>query len=399
MGSRAAPYAQNLASGSPLDVEGPPLRLAFAGGGTGGHVVPGRHLLESLAAGRGSFELEDLVWFATGRSIEERAFRGVENETAGATFERVTLPLEPSGGGAPSLAALGLRTLPAVARARRALKAHGSDVLLGLGGFTTLPAVLAARSLGIPVCLLEINATRGKATRCLAPLATRIFHAWPATLPPDRTSGDEKNLWTGPPLGLAFEGGVPTREEQRNARERLGFEPRRPLLCVLGGSQGAGGINSFLASHRASIDAKGISVLHQCGPGRAGEVGETGPHYRIHEYIEDVACALRAADLVLCRGGASTLAEVCGLARPAVVVPYPHHADRHQEQNARQLGAGARVVHEEELSSSTLRELLRLLSPEGAGDRSRMSLELANRFPFEHPSERILAEIRILSRR
>ena len=92
------------------------LRVAFAGGGTGGHILPGRHLLENLhQSGTDSpFALEDLVWFATGRAVEEQSFDGIERWTNASGFERVALALEPAGGGAPSLSGLSLKLLPAV---------------------------------------------------------------------------------------------------------------------------------------------------------------------------------------------------------------------------------------------------------------------------------------------
>ncbi|MFM7296414.1 MAG: glycosyltransferase [Planctomycetota bacterium] len=130
------------------------LRIALAGGGTGGHIVPGRHLLAQQPG-----HLADVLWFCTGRPVEERAFAGIEADLDGVSIERVALALEPDGGGAPRISGLALRTLPAVRAARAALRAHRSEVLVGLGGFTCLPSVLAARSLGIPVALISSSAT------------------------------------------------------------------------------------------------------------------------------------------------------------------------------------------------------------------------------------------------
>ena len=177
------------------------LRIALAGGGTGGHIVPGLHL---LADPRARKEVADVVWFQTGRAVEARVLEGVERRLAPATLERVTLALEPEGGGAPGLVRLASFTLPAVWRARRALLRHRSQVLVGLGGFTSLPAVLAARSLGVPVALLEINAHAGRATRWLAPLAGRVLHAWKSTLPALRNTRD---VWIGPPLAPEWTSG------------------------------------------------------------------------------------------------------------------------------------------------------------------------------------------------
>ena len=351
------------------------LRIALAGGGTGGHIVPGLHL---LATPRARELLADVVWFQTGRAVEARVLAGAEERLAPAMLERVTLSLEPEGGGAPSLARLACCTLPAVLRARGALRRHRSQVLVGLGGFTSLPAVLAARSLGLPVALLEINAHAGRATRWLAPWSTRVLHAWRATLPAERNPRD---VWVGPPLAPEFTAGEPKIEAIRQARSELGFDPDRPLLAVLGGSQGARAVNAYVREHAPFWTLNGVTVVHQVGPGRLEEGLADLEGYTAVEYVQEVAKLLRATTLVLCRGGASTLAEIGALRRPAWIVPYPHHADRHQERNARELGRGARIVQESELSLELAREVLRFCGAAGAPERAAMSAALAGVVP------------------
>ena len=371
-----------------------PLRLAVAGGGTGGHVVPGRHLLDVLAAQRGA--VQDLLWFHGARPAEERCLREIDGHPAALAFERVALPVEPEVGGAPTLGLLTRRMLPAVLRARRALARHRSQVLLGLGGYTTAPAVLAAKSLALPVVMLEVNATAGRATRALAPLCQRVLHAWRETLPPEREG--MKHHLIGPPLGPGF---VPPDDVERaraEAKEDLGFDPRRPLLVVLGGSQGARGLNDFVRHHVSMLLGSGVQVLHQVGPGRRNEGAADLVGYGLVEFIDDVRAALVAADFVLCRGGASTLAEVGAVGTPAWVVPYPHHADRHQERNARQLDGGVRIVDEAQLDRSRCEELLRAMGPDGAEERARMRQRLLAAVP-RGAAARVWRELDLLRRR
>lgn len=367
-----------------------PLRLAFAGGGTGGHIVPGLHLLD--AARDAGVEVEDLVWFTSGRAVEERVLAELERRAEGVPCERVALDLEPPGGGAPSLARTAVRAAPNVARARRALREHGSEVLLALGGFTSLPAALAAKSLRIPFALLEINAARGRATRCLAPLAARVFHAWSASAPPRPAA---KHARTGPPLPPELFRAARTFEGDAEARAAWGFGRDAALVLVLGGSQGAASLNRFVARCVDELRSRGAQVLHQTGPGRLSEGAEEAAGYRRVEYVDDVASALRAATLVVCRGGASSLAELAALGVPAVVVPYPHHPDRHQERNARELGTGVRIVRDEELGPELARELARLASEEGEAERARMSEALRRALPAD-AGRRILAELAAL---
>lgn len=355
-------------------------------------MVPGLHVLSQLR--RRGVVLDRLLWFGAGRAIEDRVFDAAAATLEGLLLERVTLALEPSSGGAPSLARVCVKTPRETRRALASLRAHRSQVLVGLGGYTSLPAVLAARRLGIPSVLVEINAVRGKATRWMAPLATRVVHAWPASLP---ARPSPRHVCFGPPLSSEFSAGPASEEEARAARAALGFDPDRALLVILGGSQGALALNRFGRTFAPRLARAGIQVLHQTGPGRRAEGPEERPGVSAREYLHDVPRVLRAATAVLCRGGASTLAEVAALARPALVVPYPHHRDRHQEQNARSLGDGVRIVPEEELGEAFCEELVTFLGAEGEERRSEMSRVLAESFPRDG-ADRLCDEILALAR-
>jgi len=385
-------------AGALLTRTGTPLRLAFAGGGTGGHLVPGMHLLAQLERDPEPAPLEDLLWFTSGRPVEQRVLEDLGERVAGAPVRVQPLPLEPAGGGAPSLPGLTLRLPPSVLRARAALRRHRSQVLLGLGGFTTAPAVIAAKTLGIPVALLEINASPGRATRVLTRLAKRVFHAWPATAP----SGiDARHRLVGPPVSPQFQP-APDANGRRRIRAELGLAPDRSLLLVLGGSQGAGALNHFVRANLGAFLGRGLCIVHQVGPGRAHEAadpvsGADGEVYRVAEYLRDMPRLLAAAELVLCRGGASTLAEVAAVRVPAWVVPYPHHPDRHQERNAAQLGQGVRVVDESHLGAPLAEELASVAGPGGRAEREVMRRALARCVPGD-AAERILQELRLIAR-
>ncbi len=372
------------------------LRLAIAGGGTGGHVVPGLHLLDALHEGLDGAEgrLDDLLWFHSGRRAEDRCMAELDRHPAAPDLERIVLELEPQGGGAPSLRRLGRRIVPAFLKARRALALHRTQVLLGLGGFTTAPAALAARSLRIPVVLLEINATAGKATRTLGPLSQRVLHAWRETLPPGREG--QKHQLVGPPVSPGFKPPVIPDREQAEAKDDLGFDPARPLLVVLGGSQGARGLNAFIRQHVSFLLGSGVQVLHQVGPGRRTEGADDLEGYAAVEFLDDVRLALVAADGVLCRGGASTLAEVGAVGTPAWVVPYPHHADNHQVRNARQLCGGVRIVDEQDLDHGRCEELVRFLGEPGETERQMMRHHLREAVPV-NAAQRVWSELAGLS--
>jgi UDP-N-acetylglucosamine--N-acetylmuramyl-(pentapeptide) pyrophosphoryl-undecaprenol N-acetylglucosamine transferase len=344
--------------------------------------------------GAGLPPIDDTLWFVSGRPVEADVLASLDSSIPVA---RVELPIEPRDGGAPSRGRLMWRTAPAVARARRALREHQSQVLLGLGGFTSLPAVLAARSLRIPVALLEVNSRPGAATRWLAPLADRVLHVWSGTL--EEAQGKrgpvDRHVRTGAPLGPEFLAGPSTPEERSRARVELGLDPGHPLVLVLGGSQGAGPLNAFVREHAQGLVGAGLQILHQTGSGRLREGCEELSGTQTVGYLSRVDRALQAATVVLCRGGASTLAEVAALRCPAYVVPYPHHRDQHQEHNARQLGRGARIVPETELSVELRDELIRICRPDAEAERCSMrdALERATPPGDKSGAERMYREL------
>ena len=174
-------------------------------------------------------------------------------------------------------------------------------------------------------------------------------------------------------------------------------EAEAPLVLVLGGSQGALSLNRFVQAHGGAFADAGVSLLHQCGPGRTTEGAGAVGSVRSVEYLDDVAAALAAATLVLSRGGASTLAEIAARRRPAWIVPYPHHPDRHQERNARLLGEGVRLVGEDRLDGKLAAELVQLAGEAGHEARARMAAALAGVVPLD-AAARLASALEELSR-
>ncbi len=349
------------------------MRLAFAGGGTGGHSAPGKRVLEAVADR--SERVEDLVWFTSGRAVEDLALQGVDGLVGEGAWERIVGRMEPAGGGAPGALRIASRLIPEILAARRALLRHRSEALLGLGGFSALAPLLAARSLGIPCAWLEVNTLSGRATRFLAPRCARVWHAWEST-----ASASPGHEVVGPPLeARLFE---PATEECRRAKRlELGLNADAPLLVVLGGSQGALGLNAFVAKHAREWVEAGLNVIHQCGPGRTSEGAGALDGYLNVEFIDDVPGVLASADLALARAGASTVAEIGAARLPAIFVPHPASPDRHQHKNAGLLGAGARVVDQAELSPLFARELQELAGADGDEKRALMRSALEGAVP------------------
>jgi len=339
------------------------VRLAFAGGGTGGHLFPGLAVAE-LARRRD--DVESVVFFGAERGIETRA-------VPAHGFELVSQRLTALRGVGVAGALRGiLHLLAAVGEARREIRSRRIDVLVGLGGYASAAAVVGARLAGVPVVLLEQNRDPGFSTRALAHLAAAVctsFEETAAALP----SGRARH--TGNPVRPEIEVVEPSSE--------------RRLLLIFGGSAGAVSLNRAVTSALARLAArrKLPAVLHQTGARTLGEAREAyaraGISADVREFIDDMAGAYSRAALALCRSGATTVAELCATATPSILVPYPYAAGDHQTANARALSeAGAAVlVPDDESTSARLEEALdRLL-----GDSERLHSMAARAASMRRP--------------
>lgn len=309
--------------------------LVFAGGGSGGHLYP------ALAVARALEGVECVFLVPKDRGDDARIageFRTLAMETP--RFDRAPL-LYPA------------RLVRAVVAARRALRRVGACGVVGLGGYASVPACLAARSLSLPVYLMELNAVPGRATRLLGRLASGVGLGTAAALP---------RMHRRVPCRIT---GTPLRDElsERADPRDFGLEPGLATLLVLGGSQGAAGLNARVLEAMPRCADLPMQVLHCAGVHDAPRVREayraTGARAVVLDFLPRIGRAYSVADLVLARGGASTVAECLALGLPAVYVPYPHHRDRQQAMNAlAAVRAGAaRLVEEEALSPQAFRAL------------------------------------------
>jgi UDP-N-acetylglucosamine--N-acetylmuramyl-(pentapeptide) pyrophosphoryl-undecaprenol N-acetylglucosamine transferase len=317
----------------------------LAAGGTGGHLVPALALAERLSGDGHQVEL-----LTEGRPVEDRVL-------GNARFVRHQMPLR----GGRFLA--GLRVLAAVPRSLSLLRQRRIDLVAGLGGRVTVPAALAAWALRVPLCLLEQNAVSGRANRFLARFARRIYTGLPLFLGgrlPSRRVRQAGIPLPAPLVDAAGRSGEPGGTLAREIRRSLGLLPARVTLLVTGGSQGAAILNQVVPEAVAGL-GHSLQVIHLTGPGREEEVGARyracGVGAAVKDFSREMPALYTAADLVLCRGGALTLSEAMVLGRPALVVPYPWHRDRHQERNAEVLAVGGavRLLPQDQLTPARLR--------------------------------------------
>ncbi len=338
--------------------------ILIAGGGTGGHVFP---MIAVGDAIRAAAPEARVVYVGTARGIEVRVMgeRGDELELL------EILPLR--GGGVAGFARGAVRAGRSIPEARRLVRRLGARAVLSLGGYAGGPAALAARTLGVPITILEPNSVLGLANRLLVPLVDRAYIAFPETA---RALRPDTVRRYGVPLRRAF--------------ARAPYAPRegRTSLLVLGGSQGATALNEVVPRAVARCRARGVDVdvVHQTGRDREAAVralyAELGAladaHARVVPFIDDVAAALAGADVVLARSGASSVAELCAVGRPSILIPYPFAADDHQMKNARSLerAGGAVAIAQAEATEERLASEIAALAADPAR-RARMAAAAA----------------------
>lgn len=311
-------------------------RAVIAGGGTGGHFYPALVLAKTLR--RRGWETLIAV------RMDDPALPVLERESMPSA--EIDLHGLPRAGGTGALikagASFGLKLARALDRSRRLLRDFDPDATVGMGGYLSFPLAAASALRGIPRAVHESNAVLGLANRACLSLGARLFWGLPPPPgAPGRLTGTpiRPELWSCPEPG-------PSRRE-------LGLDPALPTLLAFGGSQGARGINRAVPDACAAAWRQGsrFQVLHLAGPREDPAVRSAYGKGQavVFPYMERMDLAYGACDLVVCRSGASTLAELAALRKPAVLVPYPFAAARHQELNARLLESrgAARVALED----------------------------------------------------
>ena len=355
-------------------------RLLLAAGGTGGHVIPALVIAGEFCGRRRD---RQVLFVGTARGVETRL------------VPQAGFPLELLEVGAlqGQAAASRLKTLLLLPRslwqALRILERFQPQVVLGIGGYAAGPMMLAAAWSGIPLAVLEPNAYPGLANRWVAPYVARAFVAFP----------EAASYF---PAGKAVEVGLPVRREFFEVQPK----PRQPPFTVLifGGSQGARTLNRAAVEALPQLDQlqENLLLLHQTGQSEYNSVREAYAKHAVRAevfpYIEKMPEAFARADLVVCRAGASTVAELAAAGRAAVLVPYPTAANQHQLRNAESLArrGAARLILDRDCNGDRLVAVIRegLQEPETL-ERMEAAIRRA-----AHPeaAARIVEEIERLGR-
>jgi len=326
----------------------PGRRVLIMAGGTGGHVIPALSLARGLAA-----EGVEVAWLGTPRGIENRLV-----PEAGIPLHRIAVSgLRGNGAAGWLLAPFNLTR--AVWQAWRVIRAFDPQLVVGLGGFASGPGGLAAWLSRRPLVIHEQNAVAGLTNRALSRLARRVYAAFPQAF-------GERGEVIGNPVReeIAALGEAP--------RAAAAMRGRRLRLLVVGGSLGAQALNERLPEALARLpEGERPEVRHQAGRDKDGATREAytreGVSAEVTPFIDDMAEAYGWADLVVCRAGALTVAELAAAARPALFVPFPFAVDDHQTANARALveEGAAELLPQTDLTAATLADrLAALLDPD-----------------------------------
>ncbi|NYI07101.1 undecaprenyldiphospho-muramoylpentapeptide beta-N-acetylglucosaminyltransferase [Allostreptomyces psammosilenae] len=344
------------------------MHVVLAGGGTAGHIEPALALADAL---RRRDPYTGVTALGTSRGLETRLVpeRGYEL----ALIPAVPLPRRPT----PELITVPSRLRGTVREAQNVLERTGADVVVGFGGYVALPAYLAARRAGVPIVVHEANARPGLANR----IGSRFTDFVAVSTPDSKLHGAR---YVGIPLRRSI--ATLDREATRaEARRYFDLDPARPTLLVTGGSQGARRLNETVQAVAQRLQSAGVQILHAVGPKnelpQVQDAQGRAP-YRPVPYLDRMDLAYAAADLMLCRSGAMTVAELAAVGLPAAFVPLPI-GNGEQRLNAQPVvkAGGGLLVDDAELTPEwVLSELLPVLVDASALQRmSRAAAEFGRR--------------------
>jgi len=335
--------------------------VAIACGGTGGHLFPGLAVADQLV--KNGCRVTLLI---SPKEVDQHA---VEN-TSG--MHIITLPAVGLKRGGRIAFARGFAQ--SYRAAKKCFSSSPPDAALAMGGFTSAPPILAARLLGAPTFLHESNTIPGRANRFLSWIVDHAFVGFASTRAHLK---NRKVIVTGTPVRQPFHARDP-----RASRAALGLDPDCPALLVMGGSQGASGINELVIQSLPLFAelAPQLQWFHLTGPTQVEAVQRA---YRalnlkavVHPFFAEMELALGAASAAITRAGASSLAELAAMRVPAVLIPYPAATDNHQFENARAFQqSGAACLLEQK--SATPERLAELLLPLVRDDSTRAKMQRA----------------------
>ena len=324
------------------------MKVIFAGGGTGGHLIAGLSIAQEISS---RFPGAHIIFFGTNKESES-----VYIGKSGYEFKQIKIYKLTSFIRLPVFIMVSLIGLIHSIINLIRLK---PDIIVGLGGYGSVLPVIAARVTGIPIVLIEQNVIPGRANLIMARWVDVIFCHWESTV--KRFKKMHSVCVTGIPIrNDIIENGAEADDNP------FGFASQKKTLLIMGGSQGSQAINRVILQSIPKLKAliPDLQIIHLTGKQGYKEVKATydnmGISSFVSEFLDDIGIAYRLSNLTICRAGANTIAEISEVGIPAILIPYPYATDNHQYWNAYELArrGGALIIKQEELEPVKITELV-----------------------------------------
>jgi UDP-N-acetylglucosamine--N-acetylmuramyl-(pentapeptide) pyrophosphoryl-undecaprenol N-acetylglucosamine transferase len=357
------------------------LKVIFAGGGTGGHLMAGLSIAQEISS---RFPGAHIIFFGTNKKGESEYIgkSGYEFKQIEAckltSFIRLPLFIFVSLIGI-------IHSMINIVRIK-------PDIIVGLGGYGSALPVVAAYVVGVPIVLIEQNVIPGRANLIMSRWADAILCHW------ESTKNRFKKAGSISVTGIPIRNGI-VRNETEVVKNPFGLASQGKTLLVMGGSQGAQAINKVLLQSIPKLKAliPGLQIIHLTGKEGYKEAKDTydnlGISSFVSEFSSEIGIAYRLADLVICRAGANTIAEISAVGIPAILIPYPYATDNHQYWNAYELAriGGAVIIKQDELKPERLTELVSdlLLNDEKLDNMKKINRGLSKPFAAEKVVDKI----------
>lgn len=355
------------------------LKILVAAGGTGGHLFPALAVVQ---------EIEDM------RPGVEFQFTGREDKIEGELMPKMGydfFPINVRGLGrlfSTATIKLPFQIYRAFSKLKNILKSQNFDAVLCAGAYISFAPALAAKKMGLPLFLMEANVNPGKSINLLSKRADLIFTSFEESSSYFADEIRHKLIVTGNPVRRE----IRNMPERKDAAEKFGIDPGKKTILIFGGSLGARSINSATEKLVKELKGKDIQIIWQTGKLYEG-TPDTGNNVRMHTFIDDMASAYAAADLIVARSGATTVAELAAAGKPAILVPFPSASNNEQKFNAKILeerDAGI-MITDDQISEKMVPEVKKLMNNEKRlAEMSKNAKELGKPDAAEKAAEKIL---------
>lgn len=325
------------------------MKVVFAGGGTGGHLMAGLSTAEEI---RSRFHEAEIIFFGTDKKLEKLCverlgfqFRQMRARKWERSYKRI-------------ISFIGVMFV-SILESLFAIRKFKPDIVIGLGGYASVSPIIAAKLLSIPSVLLEQNVIPGKANRFLAKWVDEVYCHWRGSL--KWLSKAKVVRVTGTPIRKDI-----IYSQRQLSAKKFGLSPSKKTILITGGSQGAQAINEVILRCLPQLEPlSGELQLIHC----TGEYGyeianaaykQTNIDSFVCSFLDDMGAAFSMADIIICRAGATTIAEITAIGIPAILIPYPYAADNHQYWNAMELvtNGGGYLLQQLDLTPEKIIELI-----------------------------------------